>query len=73
MGKDMTFYLFIGLYKGIIDVTRAFRTEKQAVAAFDDYTGRSYEKITNDEEEYTDFHEQNKNAGSKIEELQIEP
>lgn len=71
MGKDMTFFLFIGMFQGLNDQTRAFRKEKKAEHAFKEYTGYDWQKVassveTNDEFGNSDY------AGSEIQELQIE-
>lgn len=74
MGKDMTFWLFIGMFQGVVDQTKIFRKEKKAVAAFDDYTGENYKELTADEEKWHEFHDCNDDyTGSNIYELQIEP
>ena len=71
MGKDMTFWLFVGIYKGIIGKTKAFRKEEDAKQAFLDYTGYNWEAVTSDEQIYSMLSEGHYN-GSMIEELQIE-
>ena len=45
MGKDMTFFLFIGMFQGLNDQTRAFRKEEDAEIAFHEYTGYEWEKV----------------------------
>ena len=72
MGKDMTFWLFIGIYKGIVGETKAFRKEDQAKQAFLDYTGYNWEAVTEDEGIYSDFCEGHYN-GSQVSETQVEP
>jgi len=71
MGKQMTFFLFIGMFQGLNDQTRAFRKEEDAEIAFHEYTGYEWDKVNSDDKtceefSYTDF------AGSEIQELQIE-
>lgn len=72
MGKQMTYWLFIGMFQGIVDKTKAFRNIYEAKKVFHDFTEFEWDKVCSDEEttielEYSDF------AGSTIKELQIEP
>lgn len=74
MGKDMTYWLFIGMFQGIVGQTQLFRKEEQAVQAFNDYTDEDYDKLIADPEALDEFHQCNDNyTGSNIYELQIEP
>ena len=72
MGKDMTFFLFIGMFKGLIDQTKAFRKEEDAEFAFYEFTALDWGEVclnekTCEELAYGSF------GGSVIIELQIEP
>lgn len=74
MGKQMTFFIFIGMFQGVVSETKAFRKEEQAIKAFDDYTGEDYVGLTADPDMWAEFHECNdKYTGSMIHELHIEP
>lgn len=71
MGKEMTFFLFIGIFQGIVSETKAFRKEEDAKQAFYDFTNLDWDKVTSNNEncrvlDYSDF------GGSQISELQIE-
>ena len=71
MGKQMTFFIFIGMHSGLVAETKAFRKEEGAKQAFLDYTGYNWEAVTSDDQimemlDATHF------TGSCIEELQIE-
>lgn len=73
MGKDMTFFLFIGMFQGVVGQTQLFRKEEQAVKVFNDYTDEDYKKLMADEEALDEFHQCNDDyTGSNIYELQIE-
>lgn len=72
MGKQMTFWLFIGLFQGMVDRTMAFRKIEEAKKAFEEYTGYYWDKITEDQEALEEF-DCTKFSGSQISELQIEP
>jgi len=72
MGKDMTFWLFIGMFRGLVDVTRAFRKIEDAKKAFQDYTKHDWDEVTADEKICEKLHSGDF-FGSQIEELQIEP
>ena len=72
MGKDMTYWLFIGMFQGIVNITRVYRKEEQAVEAFKECLGFDWDKVNTDEKvcaklDCSDF------SGSVITELQIEP
>lgn len=71
MGKDMTFFLFIGMFQGLNDQTRAFRKEKKAEHAFKEYTGYDWQKVISDPQTNEGFGDTDY-AGSEIQELQIE-
>jgi len=71
MGKDMTFWLFIGIFQGIVSETKAFRKIEDAKKAFYNFSGFDWDRVNVDErtcEEFScaDF------SGSQISELQIE-
>ena len=72
MGKDMTFFLFIGMFQGLNDQTKAFRKEKKAEHAFKEYTGYDWNKVNSDVKICDEFGDTDF-AGSEIQELQIEP
>ena len=72
MGKDMTFWLFIGMFQGIVDKTKVFRKEEEAEKAFYEYTNYEWDKITKDDQAYEDFDCSNF-SGSQILETHIEP
>lgn len=71
MGKDMTFFLFIGMFQGLVDQTKAFRREKDAEKAFYDYTNLDWGKVCLDEKTCEELTYGNF-GGSVIIELQIE-
>ena len=71
MGKEMTFFLFIGMFRGIVSETKAFRKEKRAKQAFKEFTGFDWELINTEETTYIELNEGDY-IGSCIEELQIE-
>lgn len=71
MGKQMTFFLFIGMFQGLNDQTRAFRKEKQAEEAFEKYTGYEWPRVNSNKKIYEQFGYTDY-AGSEIQELQIE-
>ena len=72
MGKDMTFWVFIGMFQGIIDKTMAFRKIEDAKKAFRKYTEFDWDEICSDKDAIEHL-EHTKFSGSTIEELQIEP
>ena len=72
MGKQMTFFLFIGMFQGLVDQTRAFRKEEDAEIAFHEYTGYEWEKVNSDKKTWEELGYSNF-GGSEIQELQIEP
>ena len=71
MGKQMTFWLFIGMFSGLVANTKAFRKEDDAKQAFLDYTGYNWEAVTSDPQ-VTGMLDTTKYTGSCIQELQIE-
>ena len=71
MGKQMTFFLFIGMYSGLVAKTKAFRKEEDAKQAFLDYTGYNWEAVNTDPQ-IMEMIDTTKFTGSCIEELQIE-
>ncbi|MCK4384695.1 MAG: hypothetical protein KAW52_00385 [candidate division Zixibacteria bacterium] len=72
MGKQMTFFLFIGMFQGLVDETKLFRKEKDAEKAFYDYTKLDWGKVCLNEKDCEELTYGNF-AGSEIQELQIEP
>jgi len=72
MGKDMTFWLFIGMFQGVISETKVFRKEEQAILAFYEYTEIDWAKLHSNEQAYEEF-DCGDYSGSQILELQIEP
>lgn len=72
MGKDMTFWLFIGVWRGLVDKTRAFRKIEDAKKAFFEFTGFDWDKVTSNEKTCKELHSGDFFA-STIEELQVEP
>lgn len=71
MGKDMTFFLFIGMFSGLVAVTKAFRKEEDAEMAFHEYTGLNWEAVNSDPQ-VMEMLDATKQTGSCIQELQIE-
>lgn len=72
MGKDMTYWLFIGMFQGIVNITRVYRKEEQAAEAFKECLGFDWNKVNSSVEvaaklDCSDF------SGSQISELLIEP
>lgn len=73
MGKDMTFFLFIGMFQGIVAETKAFRKEEDAKRRFFEFTDHKYDWDLVNEMEYACERLGNSDyAGSQISELQIE-
>lgn len=71
MGKQMTFFLFIGMFSGLVAETKAFQKEEDAKQAFLDYTGFNWEAV-NSNVLIMEMFDATKFTGSYIEELQIE-
>ena len=72
MGKDMTYFLFIGMFEGLVAETQLFQKEEGAKGAFLDYTGYNWEAVTSDDQ-IMEMLDATKFTGSCIQELQIEP
>jgi len=72
MGKDITFFLFIGMFSGLVAEAKAFRKEEDAEMAFHEYTGYNWEAVTSDDQ-VMEMLDATKYTGSCIQELQIEP
>ncbi len=71
MGKDMTYYLFIGMFQGLVSMTKAFRKEKDAKEAFYNFTGFEWDLINTEEKTYIELGGGDY-IGSQVSELQIE-
>jgi len=72
MGKDMTFFLFIGMFQGLVDITKAYRKEEQAEEAFKEYTSLDWGEVCLNEKDCEEL-AYGKFGGSLVIELQIEP
>lgn len=71
MGKQMTYWLFIGMFQGLVSETKAFRKIEDAEKAFLNYTKLNWDKVNLYEKTYTEL-TYGDYAGSQIQELQIE-